>query len=117
MHEKTVVFDFDGVIHSYTSGWKGTDVIPDPVVPGIQDAINTLRTKGFRVVVVSTRCATLKGRRAVQKYMIDNHIVVDDIMGVKPPAICYVDDRAIYFDGHPETLVDKIQSFRTWNAK
>ncbi len=28
--KQTVVFDFDGVIHSYTSGWKGATVIPDP---------------------------------------------------------------------------------------
>ena len=26
--------DFDGVPHSYTSGWKGVDIIPDPPVPG-----------------------------------------------------------------------------------
>lgn len=37
--KQTVVFDFDGVIHSYTSGWKGATVIPDPPVPGIKEAI------------------------------------------------------------------------------
>lgn len=27
--------DFDGVLHSYTSGWKGVDVISDFLVPGV----------------------------------------------------------------------------------
>ena len=26
----TIILDFDGVIHSYTSGWQGADVIGDP---------------------------------------------------------------------------------------
>ena len=38
-YKPTVVFDFDGVIHSYKSGWRGPENIPDPVVPGIADAI------------------------------------------------------------------------------
>ena len=42
MDKKTIVFDFDGVIHSYTSGWQGITAIPDPVVPNIQAAINYL---------------------------------------------------------------------------
>ena len=29
--KQTVVFDFDGVIHSYTSGWKGATIIPEPL--------------------------------------------------------------------------------------
>ena len=37
--KKTVVFDFDGVIHSYASGWKGTTCIPDPPVHGIEKAL------------------------------------------------------------------------------
>lgn len=48
-YKPTVVFDFDGVIHSYTSGWKGTAEIPDPPVPGIGEAITKLRQLGYRV--------------------------------------------------------------------
>lgn len=33
----TVVFDFDGVIHSYTSGWQGEGVANDPIVPGMAE--------------------------------------------------------------------------------
>ena len=35
----TLCVDFDGVIHSYISGWKGADVIPDPPVPGAIEAL------------------------------------------------------------------------------
>ena len=115
MSKKTVVFDFDGVIHSYTSGWRGVSVVPDPVVPGIQSVIKALRDDGYEVVVVSTRCARPEGRGAVRRYLRDNHIEVDDVMATKPPAICYVDDRAICFDGHAERLIDQIHGFQPWN--
>lgn len=114
---KTVVFDFDGVIHSYSSGWKGEDNIPDPPVSGIQEAIQGIRESGYRVVVVSTRCRSAYGMGAVRRYLRDNGITVDDVMSEKPPAVCYIDDRAICFDGHPETLLDKIVNFKPWNKK
>lgn len=117
MGKKTVVVDFDGVIHSYKSGWQGIDNIPDPVVPGIQSALNTLRTEGYEVIVVSTRCSKEEGVRAVQNYLKMNHIIVDAIMAEKPPAICYIDDRAICFDGHAEHLVEKIREFEPWNKE
>ena len=40
---KTILLDFDGVIHSYTSGWKGAGVIPDPPVPGAIDFLRICR--------------------------------------------------------------------------
>lgn len=113
----TVVFDFDGVIHSYKSGWKGATVIPDPPVPGIADAIAEIREAGMRAVVVSTRCATPEGIAAVEDYLDHNDITVDGVQMEKPPAICYVDDRAICFDGDASTLAEKIKNFKPWTEK
>lgn len=114
-HQPTVVFDFDGVIHSYKSGWKGAGVIPDPIVPGMTDAIDQLREHGYIVVVVSTRCSTQEGMEAVKTYLMDNGIIVDDVLAEKPPAVCYIDDRAICFDGHPESLPRLVESFVPWH--
>ena len=36
----------------------------------------------------------------IEKYLEKYEITVDDIMLHKPPAICYIDDRTICFDGH-----------------
>lgn len=112
--KQTVVFDFDGVIHSYTSGWKGADTIPDPPVLGIQEAINAIRASGYEVVVVSTRCSTTDGIIAVSAWLNRYGITVDRIMKEKPPAIVYIDDRAICFDGNADNLLTKIRSFKPW---
>ena len=112
--KKTVVFDFDGVIHSYTSGWKGESVITDPPVPRIKEAISDIRLAGYEVVVVSTRCATKEGHGAVRAWLIDNEIEVDVVKTEKPPAVVYIDDRAICFDGNPDNLLNKIIGFEPW---
>lgn len=110
----TVVFDFDGVIHSYLHDWQGTDVIPDPPVEGIREAIAEIR-KQYAVIVVSTRCYDPNGKRAVENYLVKNGIEVDAVMAEKPPAVAYIDDRAICFDGEASTLLDKITNFVPWN--
>ena len=115
MSKKTVVFDFDGVIHSYTSGWKGENVIPDPVVPGIKEVIDELKSTGYEVVVVSARANSISGNIAIQEYLQKHQIKVDLVTHQKPPAIVYIDDRAICFDGNAKTLIDKINNFKPWN--
>lgn len=110
-----VCFDFDGVIHSYKSGWKGDDIIPDPPVPGIRDAIQQLREEGYEVHVLSTRCASPDGLAAMAAWMNKYGIVVDYFDKVKPPALVYIDDRAICFDGNSGALVSKIRKFKPWH--
>lgn len=114
--KKTVVFDFDGVIHSYTSGWKGPTVIPDEPVSGIEQSLKDIHNAGYEIVVVSTRCATPEGMEAVNVWLFKYGLLkyIDRVCKEKPPAIVYIDDRAICFDGHPETLLDRIAKFEPW---
>lgn len=113
---RTVVLDFDGVIHSYTSGWQGVTVIPDPPVAGIKEAIVDIR-KFYKVVVVSTRCFQEGGLEAVKAWLAKHNIIVDEVLAHKPPAIVYIDDRALTFDGNPQKLLHKIKTFRTWQQR
>lgn len=108
---RTVCLDFDGVLHSYRSGWRGQEVIPDPPIHGTREAIIRLR-RSFRVVVYSARCRSAEGRRAVENWLQHHGIEVDEVVDYKPPALVYVDDRAIRFRGNwDETCMD-IQNFR-----
>ena len=61
--------DFDGVLHSYTSGWKGADVIPDPPVEG---AIAFLReaVKHFQVEIFSSRSHQPGGGYAMRDWLL-----------------------------------------------
>lgn len=115
-NKQTVVFDFDGVIHSYKSGWQGIDCIPDEPVEGIRDELKRIHDAGYEVAVVSTRCKVQEGMWAINDYLNKHDMLqfVDKICKEKPPAIVYIDDRAIRFDGNPKGLLEQIQSFKPW---
>jgi hypothetical protein len=107
----TVCLDFDGVLHSYKSGWCGADVIPDPPIHGTRDAVERLRQL-YRIVVHSARCRTEAGRQAVANWLHKHGIVVDEVCEHKPPALIYVDDRAVRFRGDWDDLLTDIREFR-----
>jgi hypothetical protein len=115
--ERTLIFDFDGVIHSYSSGWQGVKNIPDPPVPGIKEALAEIRASGFKVVVLSTRCHQEGGIQAIRAWLDKYGIVVDDVVRDKVPAMLTVDDNAICFDGDAGRLLDKIRDFKPWWKK
>jgi hypothetical protein len=115
-YKKTLLFDFDGVINSYTSGWKGIDVIPDEPVTGIKELISELREE-YIIKIYSTRCLEEKGIKAIEEYLDKHNIVVDGITRTKEKAYLTIDDRAITFRGDCKTLVDEIKNFKVWNKK
>lgn len=60
--------DFDGVLHSYSSGWKGAAVIPDPPVPGALEFVVRSLDR-FRVAIFSSRSHQWGGRRAMKAWL------------------------------------------------
>lgn len=60
--------DFDGVLHSYKSGWKGAAVIPDNPVPGALEFVVTALDR-FRVAILSSRSHQWGGKRAMKRWL------------------------------------------------
>lgn len=134
-YNPTICVDFDGVIHSYTSGWQGVSVISDPPVPGaiewlekhlpVPDAICSMAPphEGPIVQIYSSRSKSWRGRRAMKKYLIENGLhpayIYDGVLKFpkkKPAAFLTIDDRAICFDGTFPTA-DEMLAFKPWNKR
>lgn len=118
-YKPRVCFDFDGVVHSYTSEWAGPTVIPDPPVPGAFECITELLLDGFGVSVFSTRSRDPEATKAMHQWMLDHGM--DPAVAVeiefpleKPAALLYIDDRGFHFKGKFPTL-DYIKAFKPWN--
>jgi hypothetical protein len=115
--KQTIILDFDGVVHSYTSGWKGADVIPDPPTPGAKEAILKLREK-YVVVICSSRSHQFGGIAAIRAWLDKHGIYVDDVPEHKPPHVCVIDDRALRFEGDWQAVLDGIERASVpWNKK
>lgn len=122
---QTVAVDFDGVIHSYVSGWRGAEAIPDPPVPG---AIEFLveASKHFDVCIFSARNC-LPGAIPAMKTWLSVWAVgmTDDPEAfvsklrfpvAKPSATLYIDDRGYQFCGTFPTI-DYINTFKPWSLQ
>lgn len=122
--------DFDGVLHSYTSGWQGATIIPDPPVPGaiafLYDAI-----LAFDVQIFSSRSHQDGGIEAMQDWLsyheglwcADQPIRARTslLLNVtfpteKPAAFLTIDDRALTFDG-TWPAIETLKAFKPWNKQ
>lgn len=93
---KIVLLDFDGVLHSYRSGWQGPRCIPDPPVPGMLEWLMRFlwdnctppdrlcamapdmpfqelsRTERSEVMIFSSRSKHWGGRKAMRAWMVEH---------------------------------------------
>ncbi len=126
-HKPILCLDFDGVIHSYTSGWKGASIIPDPPVPGaIAFMLESLLH--FDVVIFSSRSNQPGGMKAMISWLHANAGAtwyespagpgLEDVRfaSEKPAAFITLDDRAITFDG-TWPAIDTLKNFKPWNKR
>ena len=113
--KKTVVFDFDGVIHKYSKGWQDGSIYDEPT-EGIKEALEEI-SKDYTIAIVSTRCKDSDGIREIQKWLEKHDLAkyITIISAYKPPAIVYIDDRAITFKGNSKDLKAMIDNFKPWN--
>lgn len=129
----TIAIDFDGVIHSYTSGWQGAHVIPDSPVTGAIEFLSYFceDSVDVNVVIFSSRAKTWRGRWAIRTWLRKHSgsywqenwqcrgIESIKITAVKPAAAVYIDDRAQRFEGtFPELTRESINELvdrKPWN--
>jgi hypothetical protein len=129
MSKPILCLDFDGVIHSYSSGWKGADVIPDPPVEGAMRFIWDA-TEHFRVAIFSSRSNQPHGIYAMRKWLrryftefwaadrttCDDKLAEIEWPTEKPAAMITIDDRALTFDGTWPSI-ETLKTFQPWNKR
>lgn len=137
MAKPILVLDFDGVLHSYTSGWEGATTITDPPTPGMVPFLRRA-VDVFDVQILSSRSKEPGGIEAMRKwltYQIEYYydcvfhigpqtdfdsaqLIITSIKfpTEKPAAFLTIDDRAVCFDG-TWPKVETLLEFKPWNKR
>jgi hypothetical protein len=125
--------DFDGVVHSYTSGWQGPLVISDLPTPGAFRWI--WKASHYWVINIYSSRSKEPGAIEAMKYWFRDHAIhefrstpsmIEDFLQVlkfptqKPSAIMTIDDRAFCFEGNwedPRLDPQVLLKFKPWNKR
>jgi hypothetical protein len=103
----TICVDLDGVLNMYDQ-WVAPDYF-HPVRPGADGFLRRLRQSGYRVIIY-----TCRWHEWVSAWLRHNNLsqYVDGVTDKKLPAVAYLDDRGICFQGDFDAAFDQIQRFR-----
>lgn len=106
-----VAVDFDGVLNTY-KGWEGENELYSPRV-GAKEFLSKL-SENYRVIIYTSRNIE-SIEKWLKKYDLD--VYVSYVTNNKPPAKCYIDDRAVNFDGNYDKVLDTVENYLTYWEK
>lgn len=115
-----VCVDFDGVLHSFTSGWCGITEIPDaPVLGAIEWLQRLVAYGGISVCVHGYRSRTRAGREAMRTWLLSNGMSAEQIGLIhwpehKPAATVTIDDRSYRYNGDYWPSPQWLGAFKPW---
>ena len=115
--KKRIMIDFDGVIHSYDKGFQNGEIYGS-VIEGSKEAIDYLKSKGYEIVIFTTRASKEhnidpKSKELisnVESWLNENNIHFDKITADKLGAVAYIDDKAIRFENNWNDIIEKINT-------
>ena len=100
---KTICLDFDGVIHKYSKAYHDGSIYDEPV-KGTKKALETFLEEGFKVVVHTARPNWEEIKGWMVKHFGEEIAEKVEVVGGKPIAFFYVDDRAVRFTNWRDIL-------------
>lgn len=106
-YKPTIAVDFDGVIGTLAdNGFFEPDISKVELIEGAAAALAALVDHGYHVVVHSSRAGMAGGREQIIDWLNERDIRYHEVTAIKPPALAYVDDRAIRFDNWTQAIAE-----------
>lgn len=132
MKKKIIAVDFDGVLHSFSSGWQGARTISDLPTDGAVEWLKHLIRRPhlpvrccpeyhIKVVIYSARLYHWGGKRAIKKWLwlwglTKQEISMLGFVRQKPVCQFILDDRVVCFRGKFPSD-HEIINFRPWHGQ
>lgn len=115
VEQPRIMVDFDGVLHKYDSWNDG--ILNKEAIDGSREALDTLHKQGYEIVIFTTRASKLSNSdpssdeliMRVKQWLKEHNIYYDKITAEKLPAVAYIDDKAIRFEGVWSEVLQKLE--------
>jgi len=104
---RIVCVDLDGVLNTYTE-WVSPEFFHPPR-DGAREFLRELHEAGYRVVILTVRWHEWARAWLEKNDMSD---FVDEVTDRKPPAVAYIDDRALCFRGDFAETLESLRKFK-----
>jgi len=105
---RTICIDLDGVLADWDGEWRGEQHQGKPL-PGAKEFLEKLVAANIDFVVLTTR----ESKEQVLAWFKKHELPLPkDVTNRKIKATAYIDDRAVYFDGNFDHLLQSLEEFR-----